>query len=101
MKDFIYECIRQIKEDTIFSSNPNEILEHKKFKEILGIGKVVIKYLLENIEEAPLICMGALSILSGEDPVVEKERGMVNKMIVAWKDWEKRSRKNGIHKPRW
>jgi len=77
----------KVKEDTKYSSNPNDIVDHPAHKEIVKAGEVVIKYILQDLQEDPWHWFMALHLITGEFVIKDEHRGMVQAMTDDWLEW--------------
>jgi hypothetical protein len=75
--------------ETGFLSNPDEIIGHAAFQEIIGIGFAVVPLMLHDLKERPGLWVWALPHITGADPVAKAERGNIAKMTAAWLRWGK------------
>ena len=75
------------KEDTQVESNVVLKAIHPSYQEIIGMGPRVIPLILRELKTSPSHWFWALRAISGTDPVVEKDRGIIPKMIDAWLKW--------------
>jgi hypothetical protein len=75
------------KEDTQVESNVVLKAIHPAYQEIIGMGPRVIPLILGELKINPSHWFWALRAISGKDPVGEKDRGFIPKMIDAWLKW--------------
>ena len=75
--------------ETGYLSNPDEIIRHAAFQEIIGIGPAVVPLMLHDLQERPRLWVWALPHITGADPVAEADRGNIAKMATAWLHWGK------------
>jgi hypothetical protein len=73
--------------DTRFLSDPQRIIEHPAFQEIIGLGTDVVPLLLKDLEREPGLWVWALPRITGENPVSPSEGGNIRKMTEAWLRW--------------
>jgi hypothetical protein len=78
--------------ETQFLSDPQRIIEHPAFQEIIGLGEAVIPFLLRDLEKGPCLWVWALPRITGADPVPASDGGNIRKMAEAWVRW---GRKHG------
>lgn len=77
------------KEETNLKSSLIEISLHPTYQEIIGMGKIVIPWILQKLEREPDHWFWALRALTGIDPVKPSERGNMRAMTNAWLKWGK------------
>lgn len=77
------------KEATNLKSSLVQISLHPSYQEIIGMGKVVIRLILMELEREPDHWFLALRALTGVDPVNPSERGNIKAMSKAWLKWGK------------
>jgi hypothetical protein len=75
------------KEATQFASSTTEIAMHPAYQQIIGIGPKAIPLILEQLRIEPDHWFWALKAITGEDPVIESDRGHVRRMTQAWIAW--------------
>jgi hypothetical protein len=73
--------------ETGYLSSCSDIVEHPAFREIIGLGKAVVPFLLRDLEERPRLWVWALPEITGENPVSPNEGGNIGKMSEAWLRW--------------
>ena len=86
--------VNQWRTDTRFMSSTTEIVTHPAYQRIIGMGPVVIPYLLRELEQRPAQWFWALRAITGADPVLPEDRGNVRAMAAAWLRW---GRENGFN----
>ena len=79
--------VRQWRAATLYSSSGRECIEHPKFREILGMGDKILPLIIEEITVQPDPLIAALPILTGADPVTDRERGNFAAMATVWIEW--------------
>ena len=75
--------------ETAYVSASSELVAHPAFQEIVGMGKVVIPFLLRELEMRTGHWHRALRLITGEDPVPLADRGNIAKSAAAWLRWGK------------
>ncbi len=70
-------------------SDDTDIVEHPAFRDIVGIGKVVVPLMLRDLEQRPRLWVWALPEITGENPVSAADRGNIARMSEAWLRWGK------------
>jgi hypothetical protein len=78
--------------DTCFLSDPNRIIGHPAFQEIVRMGEAVIPLMLSDLEKEPRQWVWALPLITGEDPAPpEFSDGFIKwdmrKMREEWLRW--------------
>lgn len=72
---------------TAYVSSLDEMFEHPAFASIVQMGGKVVPLIIDELRRNPDLIVGALPIITGEDPVTERDRGDVYAMAVAWIEW--------------
>lgn len=62
---------------------------HPAYKEIIALGPPVVPFLLRDLEVSHRHWFTALSAITGQNPVPEKDAGDILKMVEAWLRWGK------------
>jgi hypothetical protein len=73
--------------ETQFLSDPQRIIEHPAFQEIIGLGMDVVPPMLKDLERGPCLWVWALPRITGENPVSPAYGGNIQKMGEAWLRW--------------
>ncbi len=73
--------------ETCVLSNPNLIVNHWAFQEIIRMGEAVIPLMLRDLEKEPQLWVWALPEITGENPVPLSDGGNIRKMGEAWLHW--------------
>lgn len=76
-------------EATRFVSSLSEITNHPAYRAIVDLGQQAVPLLLRELETRPNFWFAALREMTGANPVPEKDRGNVEKMVRAWLRWGK------------
>ena len=79
---------------TALLSSITEIALHPAYQQIIGMGTVVIPFILAELKRKPGHWFWALKAVTGEDPVLPEQRGRINEMTEAWLRW---GRKQGYY----
>ena len=83
----------KVKEDTKYDSGFQGIIDHPAHKEIVEAGGIVIKYILQDMQQVdPWHWFMALHLITGEHIIKPEHRGMVQAMTDDWLEW---GRENG------
>ena len=75
--------------ETGYLSDPNEIVNHPAFQEIIRLGDAVVPFMMRDLEERPRLWVWALPDITGADPAPAADRGNIRKMTEAWLRWGK------------
>jgi hypothetical protein len=73
--------------DTLLLSNPNLIISHWAFQEIIRLGEAVIPLMLRDLEREPHLWVWALPQITDDQPVPPSDAGNIRKMGEAWLRW--------------
>ena len=60
---------------------------HPAYQQIIGLGPRVIPVVLQELEARPDYLFRALRALTGENPVVDEDAGIMTRMVDAWLNW--------------
>ena len=74
------------KETAFLSATPMMVL-HDSYQSIMSMGPSVIPILLLDLQKTHRNWFWALRHLTNTDPVPDKDRGNVDKMVAAWANW--------------
>jgi hypothetical protein len=77
------------RETAFLSATPMRVL-HDSYQSIIAMGPEVVPILLCDLQKTRRHWFWALRHLTNADPVPEKDKGNVDKMIGAWLEWGKR-----------
>lgn len=80
------------RETAFLSATPMRVL-HDSYQSIMAMGPKVVPILLSDLQKTQRHWFWALRHLTNIDPVPEKDKGNVDKMIAAWVEWGKREGK--------
>jgi hypothetical protein len=75
--------------ETWFYSDPDKIIGHPAFQEIIRMGDAVVPLMLREIEQQPRLWVWALPRITGENPVPFTDAGYIREMGEAWVQWGK------------
>lgn len=75
------------KEETKLSSFVNSIAQNPAYLEIIGMGKQVIPYILQDLKIKRSHWFVALRAITGISPIRQSHRGNVAKMAEDWLTW--------------
>ncbi len=74
-------------DSTALLSSITEIALHPAYQQIIGMGTVVVPFILSELKRKPGHWFWALKAITGEDPVLPEQRGRINEMTEAWLRW--------------
>lgn len=73
--------------DTAHLSSITEIAMHPAYQQIIGMGPIAIPLILSEMKKKPDHWFWALKSITGEDPVLQENRGQILQMTKAWLRW--------------
>ena len=79
------------KTETMFSSNSSEITNNSAYRSIIGLGKDIIPFIIEDLKQSENHWFYALELLTGENPIKSEHRGIINLMKSDWLNWAKKN----------
>lgn len=79
------------KTETMFSSNSSEITNNSAYRSIIGLGKDIIPFIIEDLKQSENHWFYALELLTGENPIKSEHRGIINLMKSDWLNWAERN----------
>lgn len=86
------------KEETMFLSSITDIEANPSYQEIIKMGPVVVPLILRDLKEELNMWFGALTSITGENPILPEHVGNIEKMAEDWFAWDKqRNPKNWLH----
>jgi hypothetical protein len=75
--------------ETMFSSDPYEITSNRNYIEIIGLGRAVLPFILEDLQNTYNHWFVALQEITGENPINQQIAGNIAEMTKAWLSWAK------------
>ena len=75
------------KTETMFSSNSSEITNNAAYRYIIGLGKDMIPFIIQDLKQSENHWFYALELLTGENPIKTEHRGIINLMKSDWLNW--------------
>lgn len=84
---WLREWAREWKEQTRAMSSIAQKVSHPAYQEIIGMGKVALPFLFEDLRQGHDHWFPALKSITGDDPVPVEHRGNVAEMRRAWMEW--------------
>lgn len=76
-------------EETAMLSSVTEISMNHAYQQIIGMGQDAVPLILSELRKKPGHWFWALKSITGEDPVLQKQRGKLKEMTEAWLKWGK------------
>jgi hypothetical protein len=70
-------------------SSSTRIVAHPAFREIIGMGRAVVPFMVRDLERQPRLWVWALPEILATDPVPPADRGDIARMTDAWLRWAK------------
>lgn len=64
-----------------------QMVAHPAYLQIIGLGRAVLPYLLDELARQPDHWFHALSAITGEDPIPPSAEGNLAAMTPAWLAW--------------
>ena len=77
--------------DIRYHSNPDKIISHPAFQEIIRMGQAVVPLMLRDLAERPRLWVWALPEITGANPVRPEDAGNISKMSQTWLEWARRN----------
>lgn len=81
------ELATKWKDDTKLTSSLTEVVLNPSYQRIIGLGPMVIPFVLQDLQDNGGHWFWALEALSGVNPVNEEDAGRVKKMTQVWLEW--------------
>ena len=75
------------RDETAHLSSSTAIFTHPAYQQIIGMGPVVLPYLLADLAETRSHWFWALRAIARENPVPKHDQGNIERMITAWLAW--------------
>jgi len=82
-----HQLAAEWKEATLLTSSGTEMLLHPAYQRIIGMGQEAVPLILAELRREPDHWFWALKAITGEDPVVNGDRGKLACMADAWLNW--------------
>lgn len=90
-----FECsAAEWKQDTMMDSSLSIIYSHPAYQRIIGLGKDVLPLILRSLKEEPYFWFGALTAITGENPIPLESFGKMDEMQKAWLLWAEENKIN-------
>ena len=78
---------QQWEHDVGFSSSMSQICMNLNYQRIIGLGRDVLPYIFQDLQDGTKPWFWALTSITGEDPVSHEHRGDFEAMAEDWKQW--------------
>lgn len=86
-RDRFQKLLAEWKNSRHHESKTSQLALHPAYQRIIGMGKVAVPLILEDMERFPDHWMWALRSITGENPVTDEQRGKLKLMCEAWLKW--------------
>ena len=73
--------------ETAHLSSVTDMAMHQSYQQIIGMGPSAIPMILAELKKKSGHWFWALKAITGEDPVLPKQRGRIKEMTEAWLSW--------------
>lgn len=90
LRSKFYQHLRRWRFDTMLESSVDKAVGHHDFREIVGLGELVVPMIISEIRTKPDSLMIALQMITGTNPVQDRHRGRMAEMASDWIDWYQR-----------
>jgi hypothetical protein len=81
------QLVDEWREDTAHMSSAISFSQHPAYLRIVGMGPVVLPFILEDLAKTRSHWFIALTLITGENPVRPEDKGKVRRMAEAWLTW--------------
>lgn len=90
-RESIYQKFYKLKtkweNETKLVSSTTEMVLHPSYQEIIGLGRSVLPYILNDLKENRNHWFWALKSITGCDPIPQEHIGNIRKMAEVWVQW--------------
>ena len=83
------EHVEKWKSDTMFLSSTEQIILHRSYQRIIGLGPAVLPLIFDDLEKSYSHWFWALEAITGESPVKKSQSGDIVAMADEWLAWAK------------
>jgi hypothetical protein len=87
VKSRFNELVKAWKDGRGHTSSLARLISHPAYQEIIRLGRDAVPLLLAELQTAPDHWFPALTSITGQNPVLEGDAGVVSKMTAAWIQW--------------
>ena len=77
----------QWKEETLDMSSLTDMVTHRAYLQIIGMGDKAIPLLVDELRKEPNHWFVALNAISGDNPIAPEDAGNLERMTEAWLRW--------------
>ena len=77
----------QWKNDTIWDSSVTQKILHPFYQQIIGMGPIVVPWILKQLQKEPDFWFDALTAITREQPVLPEHAGDMQAMTNDWLEW--------------
>ena len=82
-----YALQREWEQETAHLSNATQIAIHPAYQKMIGMGKDILPFIMNELATRPNLWFWALKSITGEDPVPPRLRGRIKEMANVWLWW--------------
>ena len=75
--------------ETAHLSSPTQMMRHPSYEAILLMGDAVVPLMIRDLQKNRRPWFGALTYLTGDNPIMRADAGRMDRMIAAWVEWGK------------
>ena len=86
-----YELKEKWYNETGIYSNPNDIFSNPNYLKMIKLGKEIIPFLIENLDKHSILSK-SLRDITGENPILDKDRLKSNSYKYYWEKWYKQNK---------
>lgn len=86
LKIKFFELKKNWYNETGIFSDPNDIFDNKNYLEMIKLGKGIIPFLIESLDENSILSK-TLRDITGENPIPEKDRLNSDSYKKYWQNW--------------
>ena len=87
VRDQFDELFQKWQAETALLSSGTAIVSHTAYTQIIGMGEIVIPFILMQLQKNPQHLFFALYQITGENPIPLSHAGNLEKMTADWLDW--------------
>ncbi len=80
-----HELAAQWRQETEHLSSTTKMILHRAYQQIIGLGPLALKFILQELQERPDYWFWALESISGENPVQPEDD--FDGAVAAWLNW--------------
>ncbi len=87
VRDQFDELFQKWQAETALLSSGTAIVSHTAYTQIIGMGEIVIPFILMQLQKNPQHLFFALYQITGENPIPLSHAGNLEKMTADWLNW--------------